>query len=492
MFMLLCGLIALLLPGAKGAKNVLFIIADDLRPQLDVYKEFNLGPTHTPNLDELAGKSLLLKRAYVQYALCSPSRTSFLTGRRPDTTHVYDLDHYFRTVGGNFTTMPQYFKNHGYRSVGIGKIYHPGMAASHGNDPISWNEFYRETEEFGAAGHKLSWKAVSDAERQKTPLVDEKIAAQAKRSLNELSKMSQPFFLAVGFHKPHLPFVFPQKFLSTFPLSEIHLPNNAYAPVDMPRIAWSSYGELRSYNDIGALNATGQPNTTLPDHIVRDLRRAYFSAVSYMDAMVGEVLAEVKKLNLMNDTIISFIGDHGYSLGEHGLWNKHTNFEDAVHAPMMIRVPGLTDQGAVTDQLVEFVDLFPTIVEAAGLPQLTMCPEQSSHIDICSEGKSMVHLMKYPHEQWKTAAFSQYRHGHVMGYSVRTNRYRYTEWVKFSGAPNYKADLSEVVAEELYDHVQDMQENINLAHHGNSANIVASLKKTLHVGWRSIHTNLIG
>ncbi|KAK6186263.1 hypothetical protein SNE40_008333 [Patella caerulea] len=494
--MLFCAIIVILFLSVEGEKkNVLFIISDDLRPQLDDYKELNLGPSFTPNLDNLAGKSLLMKRAYVQCALCSPSRTSFLTGRRPDTTHVYDLRHYFREVGGNFTTMPQYFKNNGYRSVGMGKIFHPGMHASHNDDPISWNEFYHLEEDFGVKTHRSSWRAVSKAERLKEPLIDELVVAQARKSLNELAKGKQPFFLAVGFRRPHLPFLFPEEYLADYPTTRIHIPGNDYAPIDMPEIAWSKYRELISYNDIAALNVTGNLNTTLPDQIVKDLRRAYFSSVTFVDAMVGEVLEELKKLNLMNDTVISFIGDHGYSLGEHGLWGKDTNFEDAVHAPMMVRVPGLTDHGVVTNKLVEFVDLFPTIVEAAGLPKLPLCPQRSTQVSLCTEGKSLISLMSDPDAPWKQAVFSQYlRRSNVMGYSIKTDRYRYTEWVRFSGAPNYKADISQVIGRELYDHVNDYQENINLADHHDKVSIVATLRQTLHAGWRPIHfhTDLIG
>ncbi|KAK6186264.1 hypothetical protein SNE40_008334 [Patella caerulea] len=489
--MLFCAIIVILFLSVEGEKkNVLFIISDDLRPQLGAYKELNLGPSFTPNLDNLAGKSLLMKRAYVQCALCSPSRTSFLTGRRPDTTRVYDLKHYFRDVGGNFTTIPQFFKNHGYRSVGMGKIFHPGVTASNNEDPLSWNNFYHLEEDQDLS---VSWRAVSKAERLKDPLIDELVVAQAKTSLHHLARERRPFFLAVGFRRPHLPFVFPEEYLADYPATQIQIPRNDYAPIDMPSIAWSKYPELRSYHDIGALNVTGNLNTTLPDQIVKDLRRAYFSSVTFVDAMVAEVLAELEKLNLMDDTIISFIGDHGFSLGEHGLWAKNTNFEDNVHTPMMIRVPGKTDRGVVTNNLVEFVDLFPTIVEAAGFPPLRQCPERSSQVYLCTEGKSMVPLMTDPDAQWKSAVFSQYeRPGNIMGYSVKTDKYRYTEWVRVSEKASSNSDMADVVARELYDHENDYQENVNLVDHHDKASVVASLKQTLHGGWRPIHTDLIG
>ncbi|ESO88174.1 hypothetical protein LOTGIDRAFT_165917 [Lottia gigantea] len=466
-------------------KNVLFLIADDLRPNLDVYQGlgYHLGQSHTPNLDQLAKKSILFQRAYVQYALCSPSRTSFLTGRRPDTTQVYDLQTYFRTIGNNFTTMPQYFKEHGYQTEGMGKIFHPGKA-SNNDDPPSWNKYHHDGTSQTSHNLDYSWKAVNDSERSHNPLVDEVISKTAKEVLQTLSSGSKPFFLAVGFHKPHLPFEFPEKFLSYFPEDNIQLPSNEFPPHGMPDIAWSRYRELRSYRDISALHATGESNTLLPHHVVRELRRAYICAVAYMDSLVGEILAEVKRLNLESNTVISFIGDHGFSLGEHGLWSKDTNFEDVVHAPMMISVPGLTDNGVVTNQLVEHVDLFPTLVEVAGLPLLHTCPEHS-HLDTCTEGTSMVPLIHHPLSQIKQAAFSQTFRHRAMGYSIRTDRYRYTEWPAFDSRTK-KPDFTHSYGSELYDHVNDKEENNNIVARPENAQIVTTLRDMLRKGWRSV------
>ena len=268
-------------------KNILFLAVDDLRPELNAFKgeDFPSGihpKIHTPNIDGLFAKSLSLKRAYVQQAICSPSRTSLLTGRRPDTTHVYDLTTYWRTSAGNFTTIPQYFKQNGYRSIGMGKIFHPGKA-SNGNDPISWSVPYFNAKK----SHKywqsrnVSWRAVDKEARKKNPLTDDVITKHALKTLQNLTrdgtiKPEDPFFLAVGLHKPHLPFLFHEKFLKYYPEDEIRLPDNDYAPVNMPDVAWSDYGELRRYDDILKLNATGQINSTLPSWKVKELRRAYY------------------------------------------------------------------------------------------------------------------------------------------------------------------------------------------------------------------------
>ena len=268
-------------------KNVLFLAVDDLRPEIHAFQGEDFpGPIHprivTPNIDKLFSKSLVLKKAFVQQAICSPSRTSLLTGRRPDTTHVYDLVTYWRSSGGNFTTIPQYFKQNGYKSIGAGKIFHPGKA-SDDNDPISWSMPYFNAKH----NHKYwqsnnaSWRAVTQTERQQIPLTDDAITDYAlatlrKLTLNGTEAPREPFFLAVGLHKPHLPFLFPEEFLDYYPAHEIRLPANDYAPENMPDIAWSVYGELLHYKDIAKLNASGMPNTTLPASKVKELRRAYY------------------------------------------------------------------------------------------------------------------------------------------------------------------------------------------------------------------------
>ncbi|XP_062513926.1 iduronate 2-sulfatase-like [Corticium candelabrum] len=477
-------------------KNVLFFVSDDMRPELTVYD----GPDfpspvhpkmHSPNLDALAAKSLLLKRAYVQQAVCSPSRTSLLTGRRPDTTHVYDLVHYFRKVGGNFTTIPQYFKQNGYLSIGMGKIFHPG-SASDNDDPISWSEpyFHANDSFWGKFGHMHSHMAVNNSLQKSQPLPDQQIADHAVEVLKRVAPAAksgkQPFFVAVGFHRPHLPFIYPDEFQQYYPESEIRLPDNEYAPINMPPIAWSNYGELLKYGDISKLHASGAINSSLPPDVVKSLRRDYYGALSFTDSLIGKVMEELENLGLAENTIISFWGDHGWQLGEHGEWCKHTNFEDATHAPMMVHIPGKTDQGIVTEALTEFVDLFPTLVDAANLPPLQLCPQNSEKTMLCREGASLMPLIENPNStNWKTRAFSQYpRQKDHMGYTMRTDRYRYTEWVKFD-YNEYKPDWNQLNATELYDHQTDPEENHNVASEKDMMSVVKMLSEQLHAGWRS-------
>ena len=487
---------------ASDKKNVLFLVADDMRPQLNCYqgKDFPspVSPTmHTPNLDKLASRSLLLKRAHVQQAVCSPSRTSLLTGRRPDTTHVYDLQHYFRTYTANFTTLPQYFKEQGYRTIGAGKVFQPG-AASGGNDPISWTDPYfmpQESMDYYET-FDLSWRAVTPAERNQLALPDDLVTDFAIETLKDLASTAksgdQNFFLAVGFQRPRLPVVFPEEYADYYPLDDIQFPPNPYLPVDMPYIAWCNYELLQTYGDFMDANVIAEFNVTIPDHLTIGLRRAYYSAVTYVDDLFGEILQTLEDLGLAENTIVSFFGDHGFSLGEHAEWGKQTNFELSTHAPLMVRVPGLTDDGITTEALVEFVDIFPTLVEAAGLPPVPLCPENSLETALCREGSSFVPLMKDSSMPWKRAVFSQFPrpgtappHLQYMGYTVRVDEARYTEWVKFD-ITNFTPIWDVVNATELYDHSIDPEENVNRVNDPSYADMRDSLREILRRGWRDV------
>ena len=486
---------------AGKPKNVLFLVADDMRPQLGAYygKDFPT-PVHpkmyTPNLDNLAARSLLVRRAHTHCATCSPSRTSLLTSRRPDTTHVYDLTHYFRNVGGNFTTIPQYFKEHGYLSIGMGKVFHPGYDASHNDDPISWTEPYFHAPSEAADsfwvkfGHSHSHFAVPDAMMKDHGLLsDIQLADRAIDTIKRISANTteQPFFLAVGFHKPHLPFMSPEKYFDYYPEDSIQMPANYYAPVDMPDIAWCNYidMEMKDYSDLMSYNLTGNINETMPPSLVKSLRRAYYAATTFTDDMIGRVLRQLNASGLAGDTVVSFFGDHGWALGENGEWTKHTNFELSTHAPMMVHVPGVTDAGIQTDALSEFVDLFPTLVEATGLPMIPLCSKDSRETKVCTEGLSMIPLIKDPKRTWKKAVFSQFRRNNtdIMGYSVRTDRFRYNEWPAFEKEPVYKPKWEKLYGIELYDQEIDPQENVNRAKEPRYRDIVRDLKSLLHKGW---------
>ena len=490
-------------PLSMSKPNILFLMADDMRNQLGSYygRDFPspVHPVmHTPNLDALASRSLLLKRAYVQQAVCNPSRSSLLPGRRPDTTHVYHGFQYFREVGGNFTTIPQYFKENGYVSVGIGKIFHSGHKASADDDPVSWSMpyFHAPNEKYWMAKQHGSWKAVDKDIAQNQPLPDVQIADHAVQTLHTLANnTSQPFFLAVGFHKPHMPFIFPADFLDYYPAGDIRLPDNPYAPVNMPEVAWYSFKDLGDYPDLKKFNISGNINTTLPDLKVLELRRAYYSAITYTDSLIGQVLRQLRSLGLADNTIVSFCSDHGWQLGEHGEWRKKTNFELATQAPMMLHIPGVTDQGVVAESITEFVDLFPTLVEAAGLPPLPLCPQDSSTVTLCTEGTSMMPLLPGHSDSrpWKNVAFSQFpRNGphkaSVMGYSLRTDQYRYTEWARFLDAPHYHPDWDVLYGVELYDHGTDPEENYNHADDDDYKDIRQELSRQLRAGWRQTDT----
>ncbi len=465
-------------PASAKRMNVLFIAVDDLRPQLGCYGQPQMK---TPNIDALAKSGLLFDRAYVQQAVCSPSRTSLMTGRRPDTTKVYDLETHFRTTIPNVVTLAQHFKDNGYHSQGFGKIYHGGLDDKESwsvphtpapgpayGDPKIIQGIEAERKKLRADGinrkqvnRRAKGPAWEAAEADDDALPDGRTAVGALKALNEVK--DKPFFLAVGFIKPHLPFVAPKKYFDLYPPAEqIELPKNDQHPQGAPAYAVTNFGELRTYQGMPKDPAPVEPQQA------RELIRAYYASVSYVDAQVGRLLAELDRLGLRENTIVVLWGDHGWHLGEQALWCKHTNFENATRNAMMIRAPGRhASPGAATDALVETVDLYPTLCELAGLT----LPKDL-------EGASLVPLLANAQRAWKPAAFSQYPRegGKVMGRSIRTNRYRYTEWL--STADN------KALAAELYDHQTDPAETANLAAKQEHAAAVKQLSEQLHAGWQ--------
>ncbi len=469
-------------------RNVLFLAVDDLRPDLGCY----CAPiVKSPNIDALAARGTVFNRAYCQQAVCSPSRTSLLTGRRPDTTRIYDLQTHFRLTLPDVVTLPQYFKQHGYHARGFSKIYHGGL-----DDPRSWGvphwrpggpgygkretlEFLeRERQRLRKEGGNLrttvlqkdpetgiplkvrrprfrvrgpSWE---DPDVPDNALPDGKTTDKAIEIL--LAAGGNRFFMAVGFLKPHLPFVAPKKYFDMYPLKDLSLADNPFAPKDCPQIALMNWGELRAYSDI-------PQKGPLSNEKALELIRGYLAATSYVDVQIGRILRELERSGLMENTVIVLWGDHGWQLGEHGLWCKHTNFEVATRSLLIASSPGQKNAGARTDALVEFVDIYPTLCDLCGLP----IPEGL-------EGTSFAPVMDNPKRPWKTAAFSQYPRGRIMGYSMRTDRYRYTEWLDRE---------KHAVARELYDHHNDPDENVNIAVRPENKELVAKLSKMLHAGW---------
>lgn len=475
---------------ATGKYNVLFIAVDDLRPELGCYGN---GLIKTPHIDALAARGTRFNRAYCQQAVCSPSRTSLLLGLRPDTTRVYDLQTHFRLNLPNAVTLPQHFKQHGYHAQGLSKIYHGGL-----DDAASWSvphwtpdrpsygkpetlaalreEAERLRREKGPASQVLQrdpktgtvlkasapmWRARGPAwEDPDVPddaLPDGQTTNQALEALRQVK--DKRFFLAVGYLKPHLPFVAPRRYYDLYQRGQLKLAPNPFPPKDCPDIALTTWGELRAYKGIPA-------SGPLSDEMALDLIHGYYASTSYIDTQIGRLLQELDRLALRDKTVVILWGDHGWQLGEHGLWCKHTNFEVAARAPLIISAPGQKHAGAATDALAEFVDIYPTLCELCGLP----LPEGL-------EGTSLVPVMQDPDRPWKSAAFSQYPRGQVMGYSMRTDRYRYTEWLPKGGG--------EPVARELYDHQEDPQENVNLAGRPEHEHLVQQLSRQLHAGWQA-------
>lgn len=439
--------------------NVLFIAVDDLRPELACYGK---DVMKSPNIDALAANGFLFERAYCQQAVCSPSRTSLLTGLRPDATGVYDLTTHFRNTIPDVITLPQYFKNNGYHTEWWGKIYHANLL-----DSLSWSIPGRQYEPGSNwRGYALeeSNKIASERngrgpafERANVPdnaYPDGQIADGAVRAITRLAESDKPFFLAVGFLKPHLPFNAPEKYWDLYDPSEITIPEHQAPPMNAPPFAGHNSGELRQYAGIPT-------QELLSKELSVQLIHGYRACVSYTDAQIGRLLTELKRTGLDKNTIVILWGDHGWKLADYGMWAKHTNFEMDTRAPLIVRVPGMKTPGKRTDALVEFVDIYPSLCALAGLPVPAGLP-----------GRNFAPLLDDPRREWKQAAFSQYPRGDMMGYTMRTDRYRFTKWRK-------KKQPGEVVAYELYDLKTDPNGLVNIANELTSESIVRELSKVM-------------
>ncbi len=460
------GGISLSRAAAARKPNVLFIAVDDLRPELGCYGR---GYIKSPNIDRIARQGMVFNRAYCQQAVCSPSRSSVLTGTRPDSTKVWDLVTHFRDAQPNLVTLPQHFKQNGYFVQGVGKIYHPGF-----DDPRSWSTPWQTCEAPTYAGLKTPNVADEDAPKKRKQkggpafesadvaddfYKDGKVADKAVELLRGLGKKSEPFFFAVGFAKPHLPFVSPKRYWDLYDPSKIQLAPNPYRPKGAPEYALTTSNELRNY--------VGMPaEGPIPDTLARQLKHGYYAAVSYTDAQIGKVLDELDRQGLRQNTIIALWGDHGWKLGEHGEWCKHSNVENDANAPLLVSAPGMKNAGKKSNALVEFVDIYPTLAELAGL-------SLPGHL----EGTSFKPLLESPDRPGKPAAFNQYPRKQLMGYSMRTDRYRFTVWVN-------REDHAKVDSIELYDHRTDPRENENVAIQPKNADLVKTLMAQWKRGWQ--------
>jgi iduronate 2-sulfatase len=466
--------------------NVLFIASDDLRPDLGCYGH---PLVKSPNIDRLAQRGLVFDRAYCQQAVCSPSRSSLMTGLRPDTTKVWDLETHFRKALPDVVTLSQLFKNHGYFTQGLGKIYHGVL-----NDAPSWStppqtpgaDEDAPPAKKRAGGRKPAkgpaTPAQAAAPRTDIPVTktdrgpafsateeapnaggEGALADDAIAALRQRKSAAQPFFLAVGFHKPHLPFHSPKTYWDLYDPAQITLAPNNSLPKGAPLFALADKNELWSYS--------GVPNvSTLPDDYARQLRHGYYAAISYMDAQLGRVLDELDHLGLRESTLIVLWGDHGWKLGEHSRWSKHSTVENDARAPLIIAAPGMKTAGQHTQSLVEFVDIYPTLAELAGLPMPANL-----------EGTSLRPVLADPSARVKTATFSQYPRTTVgrkmIGYSMRTERYRFTRWVD-------RQDPNHLYATELYDHQTDPGENTNIATDPAQQTLIEQLTAQAIAGWK--------
>ena len=452
--------VALQAAEASRKWNVLMICVDDLKPLLGCY---GAPIIKSPNIDRLAARGVLFERAFCNQAVCAPSRNSLMTGLRPSTIGIYDLRTNFRQAVPDAVTVAQYFMKHGYRTEAMGKIMHVGQG-NH-EDAASWTVPHwehkapqyllkestattRVTEAAGSRGTVTECADLPDNAYGDGELADQAIARL--RAAKE--KPGEPWFIGVGFHKPHLPFVAPKKYWDLYQRDAFPLPELTVPPIGAPGFAPTKWAELRQYSDIpeiGPLDAK-QP---------RLLIHGYHAATSFMDAQLGRVIEALDQLGLAQNTIIVLWGDHGWHLGDHGMWCKHTNYEQAARLPLIVVAPGVAKPGAKTGALAETVDIYPTLCELAGLP-----------IPPGLEGASFVPTLKNPSATTKEAVFHVYPRGELMGRAVRTARYRLVEWKKI-GAPANTAVF------ELYDYEADPAETKNLA--ADKPEIVAQLRAIL-------------
>jgi uncharacterized sulfatase len=430
--------------------NVLFITADDLRNDLGCYGN---KVVRSPHLDRLAARGLRFDRAYCQYPVCNPSRTSFLTGLRPDTTRVLDNGTHFRKNLPDVVTLPQLFRQNGYFTASLGKIFHRGLTMedqrAEMDDPKSWDKalYFKATplgqkgEGRNLTGGRIAWCRWLAADGGDEDQPDGQVAREAVALLEQ--NRDRPFFLAVGFHKPHDPFIAPRKYFDLYPLDALVPPTDppgraADLPPAIGTPAWQA--EFNKFTD----------------REKREFMRAYYAGTSFTDAQVGKVLDALDRLGLAEKTVVVFLGDHGYHLGERGWWNKNTVFELSARVPLIVYDPRAKARGQGSRALVELLDLYPTLAESCGLP----APKGL-------EGQSLRPLLDDPAAPGKKAAYTQVQRGKVSGRSVRTDRWRYTEW-----------DGGEAGV-ELYDHEHDPGEYRNLAKEPSHAGTVTTLKALL-------------
>lgn len=431
----------------KKKPNILFLIVDDLRPQLGCY---GYEQIISPNIDKLADEGILFTESFCQVPVCGASRASLLTGLRPTRTRFTSFATIADKDAPGIDALPKYLKKNGYHTISNGKVFHHYEIDGAGGwsekpwHPNGWIEApwypkgnwrnYLTDKNLALALHRKNgagraWEA---ADVPDEAYFDGAIAKKTIADLGRLKESDKPFFLAVGFRKPHLPFNAPKKYWDLYERSQINLIDNPLAPKGAPEASLpNNLWEINAYEGIPEFSP-------IPDETARTLIHGYYACVSYIDTQIGKILDELEKQGLRDNTIIVFLGDHGFHLGEHSLWSKFTCYRGSLRAPLIISAPGF-EENKKTTGLTEFIDIYPTLCELTELPL-------PKHL----QGKSFVPLMKNPKNPWKEAAFSRIGKGE----SVRTKRYRYTEW---------RDDDGKMYARMLYDHLNDPSENINIS-----------------------------
>jgi len=441
----------------KQPKNVLFIAVDDLKPILGAY-----GNTvvKTPNIDKLAANGFVLENNHCQQAVCGPSRASILTGKRPDYTKIWDLKTHIRSINPDIVTMPQFFKQNGYETAPVGKIF-DFRSVDKQNDSISWTHKYarikRKNKEYVKETTKVSYEVLNIPDSK---TVDGMVAARSNLLLRKFAKQQKPFFLATGFHKPHLPFVVPKKYWDMYPIETISLPEYQKDPEGAPYYATQPSWELRG----GYVNFPKDYSVPIPKEDQRKLIQGYYASVSFIDAQIGLVIDQLDQLGLRENTVIVLWGDHGWHLGDHNMYCKHTNYEQSTRSPLIFSAG--KDKIGRSNAPTEFVDVYPTLLELASV-------KSPGNLD----GVSLVPLLEGKVEKVKDFAVSQFpREKDKMGYTFRNETHRYTIWMKGNFRTNQPFDADLVDAEELYDYEKDPQETKNLAKEEAYKTIKAELK----------------
>ena len=455
---------------AKKPKNVVFIIVDDLRPKLGCYGD---PVAISPNLDALAKESTLFTRAYDQYPVCGPSRASFLSGMRPDSTGVYGNDISPTRALAKSMVLNRYFTKLGFEVAGFGKVYHDGDGPKEGawTRPFvqsKWLDYIRpENKAVGdlwfTPKHRKDQKIPSSWEAEDVPddaYCDGMVAREAVKTLKDFAVQKKPFMMVVGFRHPHLPWCAPKKYWDLYDRKSLPTATNPHFPEGAPEVALNHFGELWSY-------ANTPQDVPLTEALQKQSVHGYYACMSYADAQVGKVIAELKALNLYDDTVIVLISDNGYHLGDNGNWCKEVNWEATNRIVLMLRAPGKGTPGQVVDRMVELVDVYPTLCAASGVPIPGHC-----------EGTSLLPLVDDPKAPWSNIVFNQFKRGDVMGRSIRTDRYRFTLWEGSDG---------NLAGRELYDQLKDPQGNVNLADHPDQKARVAELTSLLREKWPKSH-----